>query len=400
MTLPPFDPNAAQHGTGAQQPLTPPAQPATSFSQPGNSYPQAPYSHTQTPNTQYDTSGYGQYGNSDVRATQHVAGWRTVIPMRPLGVADTIDAIIRILKFNPRALIIFPMIVTLITSTISYGLLFLLGETSLLTSAFGAAFSLEENSEAFTIPEGAAALIGLSVFIFLAFTILQTIIIAVAGTRVTVASVRGYKLSLGQTWSLTKPKLGSLAARLIGLSLILIAIVTAAVLVLGILLVALITLFSGGNLSESFDSGAIFLWMPPLLILTYIIGLVFYVRLMLSASALVAEDIGPITAIKRSLHLTKGSVGHLIGLLILSSLLVGALTGVLSFMFTAAPIFLMAGEGMNETMIVILNYITTFMISIIFLPFYTAFTNVVYVNMRFKRENFHQALLHEAASRS
>ncbi len=336
-------------------------------------------------------TGYGQYGTPDIRTQTFTSGWKTVIPMRPLGIADTIDAIIRIVKFNPKAFFLFPLVVSLLGSTISAVLMLLTGEAALLS-----VLSYSETNS--TTPKILISSILLLIFTMGFISILEWTITQIAGTRATLASVRGYKLGMKNTWQITRPNLFSIGLRLVGLTIVLTFLLALVALIVLILIAVLSAIFYA-VLPKG--SGLLILAniiIAILVVIAFLFLLTLTIRLLIAPAVVVGENGKVFASLSRAWHLTKGSNRYLLGLTLLSILIMGAISGVLSIAFNLIPLILISNSSASVSFTAILiSSLSSFLIGALLLPFTTAFINVVYVNMRFRRENFHQALLFEAS---
>ena len=320
-------------------------------------------------NDEHETPNYQPDMNS------RVDSWRSVIPMRPLSVGETFDGAVRLIRFNPVAFIVFPLIVNLVAGATNILVTLALGESTFTGGSGGANY---------------AVVISLVTSIV---TLAANLIVLVAGTRVTLATVRGEKLTLGQTFALAKGQLVSIAARMLGLFLFITLAMALYIFMLSALLAALFD--NIGDSSSGFFWG-IFGWP----ILAIILAFFAFYRFTVTAPAMVAEDIGPISGLSRSWHLTKGSLGYFIGLLF-SMIAIGIGLGIIiSFIFitfaglggtnsTDNPGVVLVSGGIGSVLAALLG-------AIVIAPIVTAVTNLVYVNMRMKRENFHQDALFQA----
>ncbi|VEI12892.1 glycerophosphoryl diester phosphodiesterase membrane domain-containing protein [Trueperella bialowiezensis] len=299
-----------------------------------------------------------------------VSGWRTVIPMRPLSVGETLDAALRLVRFNPAPFIVFPIIVNVLASAIEVlaMALFLNGPVDLVvvTDPTRSAINASLNGT-----------LGLLIILGLIGGI-SYLIVLIAGVRVTIASVQGKKLTIGETFRMATNQIGRIFLRLIGL--VVITFLLTSGLVLGFALI--------GYLLLSGESGSV-MRLLLFLAIVFVTLFVFMYRLMCTVPAMIAEDIGPGAALVRSWKLTKGQLGYFI-------LLYLALGAIVFFFSVAMAIILglVTGMGLNSggsmPSTIVSSLVTSLAASVIITPVLTATTNLVYVNMRMKRENFHQ----------
>lgn len=156
----------------------------------------------------HNSAHNGDYGQRSYQPDMNsrVGSWRSVIPMRPMSVGETLDAAVRLIRFNPVAFIVFPLIVNLLAGAVNVVLSLALGQSTFTGM----------NDLGLQMPAAVSMLTAI-------ITLAANLIVLVAGTRVTLATIRGEKLRLGDTFQLAKGQFGRLAARMFGLLLIMIA---------------------------------------------------------------------------------------------------------------------------------------------------------------------------------
>lgn len=317
---------------------------------------------------------YGQYGDDQPRMTDRVESWRTVIPMHPLSVGETLDSTVRLIRFNPGPYIGFPIVIMLVVTALEV----------LVTFAFGQSVISADD----LLASGTS-----STTISFLLNLVANLLIVVAGARVTVASVRGQKLTLAETFDLAKQNIARITARVIGLTVlfIVLAIATVALYTAGLFLLRLIAPFDLPAV------GMIFFIIGVLLLTVAIVFTVFY-RFSIATPALVVEDIGPLRAMSRSWKLTKGSFGYflglaatLIGIFIVLVFIIGFVVGMT---VGITPFDAQEPSPINAFSSIVI----AFVISAISTPISMALTNLVYINMRMRRENFHQEALFDAGA--
>lgn len=363
----------SQYSQPSQSQYDPQGQPSygSQYGEPGQSQYGQPYG-------QVAPSSYGQYGAASDQTVARTPGHRTVIPMRPLSVGDTLDATLRLLKFNPVALIVFPMIVSLVAGVITAGLTALYGEIYIADGSIRAVGSS-----------------GIAGIVTIVLSIVSATIMSLAGTRVVLAAIRGRKITLHETFSLASKKLGIFSLRVVGLTIIWMLISFVAMMVFGIIMVAF---FSGANFQPESFMGVLALILIFVLI-GALIAAAILARFVPSLPAMIAEDIGPIRAIRRSWTLTKGSLAYMLGTIL--SVVVIAWVISFAWFFLASALLSAIGTLDNGTIAagaIAVAVMVPALLSVFITPLLTTLVNVVYVNMRFKRENFHQELLYEAAN--
>lgn len=325
--------------------------------------------------------GSGLSGQGDYDLNSRVAGWRTVIPMRPLSVGETLDAALRLIRFNPVAFIVFPLLVNLVAAAVNVVILFVFAQSA------GFTYYSSSSEWGSTLTAGTIT----SIISFLVTAIANLLVLA-AGVRVTMATVRGQKLSLAETFRLANMRLGKLAVRILGL----LVIIFLALVVFGVLMIAAVAVIAG--VTED-SVGAPILAMFVVFLLTVVLAIILYYRFICTIPAMIAEDTGPISGLRRSWHLTKGQLGYFLLLflaLFAISMVITILTSILIGFFGLIGMAFGSEQGALFTSMGT-AVIATMFLAIIYTPIMTAITNLVYVNMRMKRENFHQDALFQAA---
>ncbi|MFC5370582.1 glycerophosphoryl diester phosphodiesterase membrane domain-containing protein [Arcanobacterium bovis] len=350
------------------------------------------------PSAYGQSAGYeqnGQFGVADDRATQFSSGWRTVIPLHPLSVGESLDAVFRLIKFNPVAFIVFPVIIGFIFSILSSALFAGVSETTIINSIFkgdiaGGSLRIDlQNFAAIIIP-----LVMISGFLGL----LQHSLVTIAGARVSLASVRGKKLTLGETFKLVAYKFWKNFFRLVGASIILGLAFFAAYLVFIIIIGGVIASAAPYGNPNNFTGGiAIFLLIMILAFALVVVA--FSIRLMLTTSAIVIEGIGPFAAIARSWNLTRKSFFHILGLVAVTAFFALAVALVIAVIFALLIPSFSTTSSLPVVSTIISTIISVVISSALIIPFTSALVNTVYLNMRFRRENFHQQLLMEVTGR-
>lgn len=300
---------------------------------------------------------------------------RTVVPLREHTVGEIITSAFRLLKFNPVAYILFPAILTL--AVIALIVIISAGSgTSILTTLDLA--DLDTTNTGFA---AGASLIGGAALSINICIILEILIIYIASTRFTINSIRGIKLSLRDAFHLPLPRLGWNFLRYIGLY----AIYYLAFIIGGGILFAILIATGGSFTATDFTSNiadSIFLTLLCLLLIF------FSIRLSVAGPALVAEDIGPLAAIQRSWKLTKNYFWRLLGVVALTAILLIAATLVIIISFSVIII------AIDSSVATLISFFAILLITMaVFTPFSMAVTNMMYVNMRFAKENFAQQII-------
>lgn len=307
-----------------------------------------------------------------------------VVPLRPLGLGDVLNGAFTLIRNHPATTLGLAFVVMGISAII----------TTMLSSGFFAEYerSLEQMMNGQMDPGspaempfsgGSAALVMLGgVVSYAAVTILTALLTSVVGM-----AVLGHRFTVAQTWSVVRGRIGAV----IGLSILqylihfVLAMVLLIVTVLGIMLgiflgvtgnemvgglVALVTVLIGvlGGI-------ALFAWIS--------------VRIFLAMPIVVLERIGPMSALARSWRLTQGNWWRMFGIVLLTLVIVFAVTMILSLALGLLALIptMAAGDadwGMTAANAVgVLVEALTYSITT---PFLAAVTTLLYIDLRMRRE--------------
>ncbi|WP_182353730.1 glycerophosphoryl diester phosphodiesterase membrane domain-containing protein [Flaviflexus huanghaiensis] len=303
-------------------------------------------------------SSYGQFGqgSNDYQPAPYGGLNGAPFPLHPLTPLEQIDAAIRLVRYNPKVLVLLPLIVYLVAGLLSTVLLLTTGETSLTTID-----PLEIDNLALTT--GFAVVSILSTLI----SFIAALFIYTTAVNAAMSAVYGRKISIGQALSMSTRDSGRLALAYFLYTFLAIVALT---------LVALL-LFP---LADAGD-GAIVIFFLVLMVAMFYFG----VRLSCAVPVLVAEQRGPIDAIVRSFQLTRGRFWSVFATLAAAFVLMIVISIVLSII---VALFSFLGFG-TTTGAVIYSTITGALISAVVIAVTQAVANVIYINLRMVRENFH-----------
>lgn len=314
------------------------------------------------PNQPYgDYSSYGQFGEASGSYERAPYGGydKSPFPLHPLTPLEQIDAAIRLVRYNPRVLIVLPLVVYLVVGVLST-IVVLIGGESLMTANVDDLLELEEASmsTAFVTTSLLTALISFIASLFIYTT----------AVNAAMSAIYGRKISMGQGLSMSMGDAGRLAIAYVVYALMFVG----ATALIGFVLAPLLA-NAGGGIFVIFS----------LLILIAVIYLA--VRLSCVVPVLVAEQLGPIASISRSFRLTKGRFWPIFATLMASFVILMVVSGVATIIIT---IFSFLSLG-TTTGAIIYATITNALLSAILVAFTQAVTNVIYINLRMVRENFH-----------
>lgn len=304
-------------------------------------------------------SSYGQFGQAsgDYQPALYGGYERSPFPLHPLTPMEQIDAAIRLVRYNPKVLVLLPLIVYLVVGLLSAAVVLIAGESS-LTGIDPFEDDLGDLSTAFVVTNLITTLISFVAGLFIYTT----------AVNAAMSAIYGRKISIGQAISMSTGDAGRLAIAYIVYAVFFIAIATVA----GLVLFPLLDQGGGGAL-------------VIVSLALFVAALYFAVRLSCVVPVLVAEQRGPIASIGRSFQLTKGRFWPIFATLIATFLLAIAVSIVLSIVIALFS-FLSLG---STTGAIIYSTITGALLSAILVAITQAVTNVIYINLRMIRENFH-----------
>ncbi len=288
-----------------------------------------------------------------------------IVPLRPLGVGELLDGALGLIRSNPRTVLGLAAAISSVSALLQtlglWASLSLLGSMDSLSGAAGGA----EADGAALIAVASAQIVPAIMASFLQLLASGLFIVLVA------AAVLGVKLDSGASWRLLRPRF----LALIGLTLL--------VAVAGVLLVSVV---AGAIALIAVTIGAWAIVPGIVLIVLMIAAAVFvYVRLAVSAPALVIEGHSPIAAMRRSWALVRGTWWRVLGILLLSAIITNLLAAVV-----AAPLGFVAGlmSGFSDSLAptVLASGLGTLISGIIVLPFSAAVTGLLYTDLRMRRE--------------
>ena len=380
--------------TGAQ-PGRDPGAPAGSWAVPGGATPPPPvlYPGTAPGGPGHDTAGtaypvapQGHPGPA-WQGGQPVwgAGLPTykpgIIALRPLSLGDIVEGSFACLRRSPRTFLGLALLTSLAV-LLAAGLLFLVGY--LLST------SLES-------PD--------TVDLFLAFGLTSSVAVLLflsSATSIALSGILAYPVgeavlgraaTMGETWRRTRRYL----PRLMGLCLLL---VVPATVVFGLVIALTVWGFTEGAPAL----GAVgVVGTVALLLATLWLG----IRLSLATPALVLEDLGVIASLRRSWRLTSGLFWRTLGILLVSSVLIGVVQYVLSFAVQMAGMLLglvlasmfsgATSEAAAGVVMVVVSVAGSLISSIITQPFLAAALALLYTDARIRKEGFDLALARAVA---
>ena len=228
------------------------------------------------------------------------------------------------------------------------------------------------------------ALVGLLVIAAVLMVITIAVVVPLqtaAFTKAVADRFLGVRTSAGDCYRFAIRRWGSLVL----LGLIYLVLTAAALIVLGLVALLLITLLGRGG--------------GVLAVLVVLVGLVaaivVYVRLVVATPALVLEGLGPREAIQRSWKLTAGHAGRAFGVLvslILVELLIGLALGIVIGILVG-----LAGGAQSPTGTVV-GDVSTLVVAVLTAPILASGLTLLYFDLRVRKEDFDLELLAQQIS--
>lgn len=315
-------------------------------------------------------------------APQPVAHKPGAIPLRPLVLSDIFDGAFRIIRYNPKATIGATVLVSAVAMSVPVVIGLLTGSTGGLQP--------DPNTGELSDSQLLSLLVALGGL--LVGTQLQSIgLLFVSGmiAHVTSAAAVGRKLTIGQAWAATKGK----RWRLLGMSFMLgLAVVLAVSLAIGVLVVGAV----------AFDAPVRALVVVGLgLAAVLVVALAwFWVRVRaLAVPTLMLEPVGIWRALGRAVRLTRLQFWRLLGLLLLTTLVVGVAGSILQLPFSiTGQVFLTTADetAYGLLLYLLLTALGSVVSSAVLAPFSAAVTALLYIDQRMRKEAYDVDLMTQA----
>jgi hypothetical protein len=301
-----------------------------------------------------------------------------VVALRPLGLGDMFDGAFRTIRRNPRSMLGLAALVTTVFMVVP--VLMTLGAAA--AGALSVDLTDTGDDSALVLSYGSSAL-G-DVFGFFATVVLTGMLV-----HVVAEAVLGRRTGIGEAWSATRGRL----LRLLGLT-----VLTSLALVLVLALPVGVGVLVGLTLG---------LWQGllvgvPLFLVGVVAAVFLQVRyVLLAAPSLVLERIGVVASLRRAAVLSRGQFWRLFGVLLLTTLVTGLVSEVLS-----VPLNLVGGIGTavapgtgGALILVFSHYLSQILVGTVTTPFASAVVALQYVDQRIRKEGLDVQLIAAAAGR-
>ncbi len=308
-----------------------------------------------------------------------------VVPLRPLTVGEILDGAFQAVRANARTMVGTSAAVLAAVTVLS-----LVPQALVLHGLAGnPLFSQGANPSLQDALDAGAGLLEARI-VPLVLTYVATVALDAMLVVPVAEAVLGRRISAGEMWQRSRRRL--LAA--IGLSL-LIGLALVAV-VVALLVPGLVALAAGAG-----DLGAVLLLAGAVggLVVAVLVG----VRWTLAAPALVLEQAGIRTAMRRSWRLVNGSAWRVFGILLLSGIIVYIGQVVISVPTSLLAGLPAAGQASQYSSLpvtfaeLLITGVGTIAAGAVFYPFSAAVTALLYIDLRMRREGLDVRLAQSAA---
>jgi hypothetical protein len=308
-----------------------------------------------------------------------------IIPLRPISLGEIYDGAFQAIRTNPRTMIgisaVVIAITALLTSVPQAAALVSFGESDLFDP---------ERAEDLTAAEVASGLSGLISSLLVPALVQSLAITVVTGLLIIAVSnaVLGRKTAPGALWQRTRRRIWAL----IGLWLLLMA----ASIVITVLLLApgvLVFLFDGPAVA-----GVLVLLLGVLLAFFVYLAL-FYGLWALAPPALLLENLSIVGALRRSWRLVRRSFWRVLGIMLLTTLLVGFLSGVISvpFAILSSLVGLLQDRPYESFPLTLVQLLVSQLGSVlsgaVLYPLTAAVTALLYIDLRMRTEGLDVELM-------
>lgn len=316
-----------------------------------------------------------------------------IIPLRPLYFGEILEGSFQALRVNPRAMFVPSLIVMAAIGCVSALVAFVVLRNLDLEALFSTdvtTASPPDRGPGVTLALQSGSIVSSIAYLFAAAILSGLLIIAVS------RSVLGRVADLGETWARTKSRIWAL----IGQSLLVLLLTSLSMFVCIALAVPVLI-----GLSRSTDDfkNISFGWLAVLiaaaftiLLVAVAVSLFLQTRLLVAPAALILEDIGVISSLKRSWALTRGYFWRTLGISLLVMLLVSIVSGVLGSVtgiLQALSAVLAPGTAPVTSMV---STFITCMVTGLILPFQAAANALIYIDLRMRKEALDVELLKSA----
>jgi hypothetical protein len=334
--------------------------------------------------------GYGQPAGGGWAPHTPSAPKRGVIPLRPIAVGEILDGAFSSIRQNPKATLGLSAILMTIAGVISTAIALI---TRHLVGGISAS-SLGQNptsAQVLHFLRQVLAAVGIPALVSILIGILVQGILAGLLTAVIGRGVLGHRITAGQAWRMTAPRLPALIEAAFAVAGLLVSLWA----VFG--LVLLILYLAGAPTGAIVAIGV--LGFFPVMALT----IWFAVMMSLAAPAVVLERQGPVQSLRRSWRLVSRSFWRVFGILLLAGLIVAIAGSILQFPFAigsgAAAFGSGAFSGHEPSLLsTVISAIGGIVAGTVTRPISAGVIVLLYMDMRMRKEGLDLALQTAAGS--
>lgn len=297
-----------------------------------------------------------------------------VVPLRPMSFGEIFEGAFRVLKFNPRT-----MFGTSFVALAGVALVMVV-----LTAVF--AMPLLAGSSGQSVGGPAAGNFSTTTNLISGGMSLATFLLSGLLLPPVVDAVRGNRMSPGTAWAHVRGRL----LALVGYG-ILSVLITAALLVVPLGLAGWLVFATFQ--SQTPDSAAIAELIGGALLflaLLVLISVAVATYLSLAAPAIVLERVGPVTGIRRSVTLVRGSFWRILLILLVANLIVSLISGTVFALVTAIGVGVLGASGVDPASVTAIGIggyaLVMVLVNTFTLPFSATVTGLVYLDRRYRTE--------------
>lgn len=337
---------------------------------------------------QYPQPGYGHH------QAPPQAPKPGVVALRPMTLGDILNGAFTLIRRNPKTMVGLSLIIMAVSSIVTS-----IGFSGYM-SDYGTFLDQVMNDPMAVSPDdplpfslwSVLALYGGALISYAGTVFLTGLLTTTVGM-----AVLGHKLSPGQAWAAFRERIGpavgvAVLQLLIGLGL---SVVVVTLVVVG--LIAGIAVSVAGSEAAGIT----------IVVLSLVVGLLgggalsvwIIIRLYFAMPIVVLERVGVGRALSRSWSLTQGSWWRVFGIVLLSAILIGFVTNLLSTPFSiiaVIPAFLAPGEVWSAVVAGAVVYVGNVLVYSVSTPFTVGVTTLLYIDLRMRREGL-DLKLHTAA---
>ncbi len=302
-----------------------------------------------------------------------------VVPLRPLGLTDVAEGVIRTIRGNLQATIGAGLLVTVAALAVLTPLALLVTSTEPDWTGDGPGSVGGEISVSLgeQIPSLASLLTPVVLSAFLAWVVSRAVL--------------GQRVDLAGTWRATRGRLLAVLGSVVLTSL-------AGLAVAGVLLGVPLAVVLGGLPSQGGlgAAGALLVLVGGLALVAA--SLFLWTRWAFAAPAIVLERLGPVSGLRRSWRLTGGTpFWRVLGIRLLTTVVVGVAGQILVVPVAGAGAVLVAAAGAGDAALgvtgVVVNAFSVLVAGALTTPFTAGVDAMLYVDQRIRREALDVALI-------